>query len=638
MGVAATFELSWEKLTKEAKHLGCRLSLFSPTPFEWKLVEACGQTQESGFWRKVGDVFNRLLNRTVETNSKEKWSDIRDKQLLKQHLLQLTKQKTYRMHPLIREFFLTKLSDLPEANKYRRAMLTVAKSVEAEVREKVVESLLYLHTDEQATATNLIKELLKMKSEEARRAGLKAAYYIGRSRGARDIFVWAAINGESELRQTVKNTLYLIWRNESDFVYSLLKELVAQIKFSTLPYLRNIVEFVIELPVIIYINHCEQEEIVEQITELHSRMIKEKLHLDLFNTGILEPIFEKLISQVVTNAFSKPIIETTLFNEFESAQHFFSLAKEDKACLKRIVTFLDPKENLAKVRDELAVMLNSNIMTFNLLAAEVLAVHSCSDFQKNKSLIQILFDKLEAKSRLWLLLSFNVLLPNTPPDWVELLEYFTRRIIEENPGIFYGKEASWLKQFDIMLLPLGLAYGKQVGAMPYVESLIQEGLLCGNQLQVKRCIAGLGAVGFYYPEMVFRTLKKTLPDPNALDLLRDELIQTLATIRTRHLDSVDIFLSQIGADATFRDRVSISTDIELVRRYIFWLGLFNHVVHSAIHYPKLRQQTIEATFILADARSLREAVTLYTLTVIRRARQANYSLSEWTRPEEDSSY
>jgi hypothetical protein len=43
LGVAAAFELSWqdEKLTEEAKELGCRLSLFAPAPINWSLLEAC---------------------------------------------------------------------------------------------------------------------------------------------------------------------------------------------------------------------------------------------------------------------------------------------------------------------------------------------------------------------------------------------------------------------------------------------------------------------------------------------------------------------------------------------------------------------------------------------------------------------
>ena len=55
--------------------------------------------------------------------------------------------------------------------------------------------------------------LLGSAEEGPRRTALKAAYNIGPE--ARDIFLRAAIDGEPALRESVRNTLYLIWRNES---------------------------------------------------------------------------------------------------------------------------------------------------------------------------------------------------------------------------------------------------------------------------------------------------------------------------------------------------------------------------------------------------------------------------------------
>ena len=39
-GVAAAFELSWEKLNKDAQQLACFLSLFALAPIPWELVES----------------------------------------------------------------------------------------------------------------------------------------------------------------------------------------------------------------------------------------------------------------------------------------------------------------------------------------------------------------------------------------------------------------------------------------------------------------------------------------------------------------------------------------------------------------------------------------------------------------------
>ncbi|OLT67027.1 MULTISPECIES: tetratricopeptide repeat protein [Moorena] len=120
LGVAAAFELSWEDLEEspEAQQLGCRLSLFAPAPFDWSLVESC----------------------VIETEDEEEWEEeqeeleeLRDSFLVNRNLLQLTEQQTYRLHQLIREFFQSKLAQLPEADGYKQSfcktMVAVAKEI-----------------------------------------------------------------------------------------------------------------------------------------------------------------------------------------------------------------------------------------------------------------------------------------------------------------------------------------------------------------------------------------------------------------------------------------------------------------------------------------------------------------------------
>jgi tetratricopeptide (TPR) repeat protein len=85
LGVAAAFELSWEVLSESAKPLGYLLSLFAAAPIPWSLVEQC------------------LADQNLET-----LEETRDSELLNLHLLQRTNPGTYRLHPLIRDFFHTK--------------------------------------------------------------------------------------------------------------------------------------------------------------------------------------------------------------------------------------------------------------------------------------------------------------------------------------------------------------------------------------------------------------------------------------------------------------------------------------------------------------------------------------------------
>ncbi|AOY81084.2 tetratricopeptide repeat protein [Moorena producens JHB] len=118
LGVVAAFELSWNDLPPKAQQLGCRLSLFAQAPFEWSLVESCViQTDDQEEWDK----------------EQEELEEICDRFLVNRNLLQLSEQQTYRLHQLIREFFQTKLAQLPEADRYKqrfcRAMVAVAQLI-----------------------------------------------------------------------------------------------------------------------------------------------------------------------------------------------------------------------------------------------------------------------------------------------------------------------------------------------------------------------------------------------------------------------------------------------------------------------------------------------------------------------------
>ncbi|NEO49245.1 MAG: tetratricopeptide repeat protein [Moorea sp. SIO4A3] len=127
LGVVAAFELSWNDLPPQAQQLGCRLSLFAQAPFHWFLVEFCViETEDEEEWDK----------------QQEAWEELRDRFLVNRNLLQLSEQQTYRLHQLIREFFQTKLAQLPEADGYKQrfcqTMVAVAKKIpETPTRDQI---------------------------------------------------------------------------------------------------------------------------------------------------------------------------------------------------------------------------------------------------------------------------------------------------------------------------------------------------------------------------------------------------------------------------------------------------------------------------------------------------------------------
>jgi hypothetical protein len=214
-----------------------------------------------------------------------------------------------------------------------------------------------------------------------------------------------------------------------------------------------------------------------------------------------------------------------------------------------------------------------------------------------------------------------------------MLEEFTARIIEGDPDIFFGKWSPLPAGFEGVLLPLGLAYAKQGNAMPYLREVIRDGLKGGQLDRVRRCISGLGPVGFYYPMAVFQTLREANVDFRRNDI-EEALVSAFATIRTLHIDEVDAFLDTVGAGDSLRRRVAANADTNTVRDYIFLLGFYNNAVHQALKYPKMRRGLLmHGLSLLADARNRREFLAPYATDALRMLRDAKYDLIQWTEKD-----
>lgn len=519
----------------------------------------------------------------------------------------------------------------------------LAGSTDAEKRELVAETLCRLHAVKPAAAQDILQRLMDGDSEEARRTALRAAYGIGPA--TRDLFLRAAMRGSPDLRQAAKDTLYLIWRHaaphadrevvdtlyiiwrhDAGFTYGVLRDLLERIRLRDLGSIRNTLEFILDLSITIYINHCERQDVIQQTADLYHDLAVNRLHLHRVNLG---ETVENLILRAVAAAFSGPILKWMLFTEAGNPERFFQLSQEERAPLLRLGRAFDPAENLANAREDLKDLLQRDIPLFNGAATLALAVHSCSHFPAIEPLHRQLFDELGPHGRLWQLLGFAVLLPGTPRAWAPLLEELTRRILEESHESLAGDAA-----VDLVCVPLGLEYGKSGQPMRLYDEWLRDGLDRGERARITRILAGLGPVGFYFPEAVFDTLRPFVSQL-ARDPYQQDFSMTLAVVRTLHFDAVDAFLAQAGVEDSFRRRVSVAADVSLVHRYIDLLGFYNNAVHFSVHYPRMRRAfSTGACELMAAAGSPNEFVVEYAKVAIRLLRDADFRLLEWTRPDE----
>lgn len=448
---------------------------------------------------------------------------------------------------------------------------------------------------------------------------------------ALDVFRHAAVDDRDELRQTATLLLYLRWRPDAkNAATSVLNDLAKRVTIrGTLLRRRDrqMLDFLSGLSILIYVNHCDEQPVIDETSALWHRVLKDRLRLHLLNRAALE----RFITPVVAQVYSSRI--DSLLAELQDPRAIFTAGNEQKDLFRAIVPRLDPDTRLTDDWDGLAALLQSDVVLMRIVAAAVLAVHAYRDPDETAARITELFERLDGRGRQWALMAFSVLFP-TPDAWVGLLEELTRRFVEDERAAFIAADSGMAAAFDIDLLPLGLAYGKQGGAMPYFEQLLSSAIERQDVELARRCIDGLAPVGFYYPAGVFETIRSGAPDAFGRNLpeLRDSLVDTLAVIRSLHADAVDLFLVEMGADEVVRNEVASRSEAEVVRRYVLWIGFYNNAVHQALFCPWMRRELlVGALQALAGAKNQREFVRKITPAPLRMLREADYCLVEWTR-------
>jgi len=143
LGVAAAFELSWERLYENAHKLGCMLSLFALADIPWWLVKGA---------------YHYLLTSEDEEIDLELLEEARA-DLLNCHLLKSTSDTACRLHPLIREFLRGKREESIEVNELKEAFVNATWAV----ADQIPESPTYQRIQIAAPAIPHVAEIAKDK-------------------------------------------------------------------------------------------------------------------------------------------------------------------------------------------------------------------------------------------------------------------------------------------------------------------------------------------------------------------------------------------------------------------------------------------------------------------------------------------
>ena len=474
-------------------------------------------------------------------------------------------------------------------------------------------------------AVDSMVRLLETDAPDAWQVALKTA---AASPNGLDVFRRAATDDRETLRLAATLYAYLRWRPDDPdcLPVRLLADLAPRVTIGGQILHKKdrlVLDFVAGLSILIYINHPDRPEVVASTAALWHDLLKNRLHLHLLNRAA----FVKVATPVAAQVYSKRVMEAALFSGLQQADEFFA---GDRTAMGRLVPLVDPATDISPRGDDLAAILQSPLALSRMAGAMVLAIHAFHDPEGTESFVRELFGRLDDTGRRWALWAFTVLIEKAPARWTGLLEDLTRTFVDENRPAFLAADGGTQVPFDIDLLPLGLAYGRQGRPMAYFATLLTQA--AGDPALLGRVVRGLAPVGFYCPQAVLETLRQSVPqllDP----ALEDSLATTLATMRVLHTDTVDLFLRDIGAPDSLRRLIAERGDTELVRRYIVWIGFYNNGVHQALFHPKMRigllTQNLQA---MATSKNDKAFVRKITPGPMKMAREADYHLERWTEP------
>ena len=145
--IEVAFNVSWQRLSDAAKQMAMGLSVFANAPIPWELVErtiAGCKLDDAPKPERKRDKLRRWLKGEAPPTVKQ-WCLLLDekatrqarRELVRLHLLDRVSEERYGLHPLIREFFATKLATQSEATDWRRSFARVMTAIAQQIPQTV---------------------------------------------------------------------------------------------------------------------------------------------------------------------------------------------------------------------------------------------------------------------------------------------------------------------------------------------------------------------------------------------------------------------------------------------------------------------------------------------------------------------
>jgi len=536
------------------------------------------------------------------------------------------------------------------------ALITaLAGSALADVRELVSDTIVALYSTDPSRARALVQSLVVADDADRRRVALKVAFLLGPA--MRDILLDAAGDTSESVRDDVRDVLYLIWQNEElevrpapdeslvalwreqpgfteQFLDDLLGRITPLTAASKLIGRGELLTFFITMTIAIYINHCDRQDVIDHTVRWYRRLALERLHIDAIDKpGIVNRAAQRFIMNALYRKYGSQVLDALRLRGVEDGKDPFDATLADRAIVQRVFPATDPSATLLDYADDLVRMLDADVPAFRILAAIPLAVHAYANPDRALPILDAMRGRLSPRARLWQLLSLSVFARDTPESWIPLLESWTTDLLTRDVALFRRDEKSLLVAFDVSLVPLALALSKRGQPLTLYTTQLAATAASHDEVMSLRLIEALGNVGYYCPRPtldVFAACNTALTTPAQ----REALETALGIMRASHADAVDGFIEQQGLGEAAARRIAMQSNPELLRKLIWYLGLYSHGVYASRHYPRMRSTIVASAYkLLATVESPVAFGLAYSEVAGNLFRQSKYDLTEWMKQE-----
>lgn len=404
---------------------------------------------------------------------------------------------------------------------------------------------------EQLIATRRIKE--NKTENNAKRIAMEVATRLD----LLNILEIAAGDPSPTIRSVASRQIYYLWHRNQEQGFQILKSLVKRVHTRwKLPNTR-IIETYIGASVLIFLQHKEDEEVVETLRLLGKEVIKKLLYIDKKGgMELVKSLIRKRILRVMIQ-FAVRFAQYDRHNpvnpkEFEE---FFKLSIEERKILRKLLPYLNAaRTDIETIKDEILTIAQTGELFISYVMYSVLIVQGTVNWQKVKPLLLKIFD-LSMNNTIQDYIP-HIMVPqilNVPAgiamtqneydeDVITTFQDMTKKFYDKSKGRFYCK--------------YGIYFGAYLCVSAFLSQKsnnIEDNLLiqcCMRALEEKDeqylldIIWDLGnlALGFEQPQLALQTARFLLP----IDIIsvRSALMHFLARVRLHYPDHVDNFLAE----------------------------------------------------------------------------------------------